>query len=70
MAGAFAMGAEGVQMGTRMLSCLESPVHDNWKQAVIQARGNRYRFSEPAGTACTESIAYRANRGSGAAGAV
>ena len=38
MAGAFAMGAEGVQMGTRMLSCLESPVHDNWKQAVIQAK--------------------------------
>jgi enoyl-[acyl-carrier protein] reductase II len=37
MAGAFAMGAEGVQMGTRMLSCSESPVHDNWKQAVIQA---------------------------------
>lgn len=37
MAGAFAMGAEGVQMGTRMLSCLESPVHDNWKQAILQA---------------------------------
>ncbi len=38
MAGAFAMGAEGVQMGTRMLSCAESPVHDNWKQAVLQAK--------------------------------
>ena len=38
MAGAFAMGAEGVQMGTRMLSCAESPVHENWKQAVLQAR--------------------------------
>ena len=38
MAGAFAMGAEGVQMGTRMLSCAESPVHDNWKQAVVQAK--------------------------------
>jgi enoyl-[acyl-carrier protein] reductase II len=37
MAGAFAMGAEGVQMGTRMLSCAESPVHDNWKQAVLDA---------------------------------
>lgn len=37
MAGAFAMGAEGVQMGTRMLSCAESPVHDNWKQAVLNA---------------------------------
>jgi enoyl-[acyl-carrier protein] reductase II len=38
MAGAFAMGAEGVQMGTRMLSCAESPVHDNWKQAVLEAK--------------------------------
>ena len=38
MAGAFAMGAEGVQMGTRMLSCAESPVHDNWKQAVVAAK--------------------------------
>lgn len=38
MAAAFAMGAEGVQMGTRMLSCQESPVHNNWKQAVVAAR--------------------------------
>jgi len=38
MAGAFAMGAEGVQMGTRMLSCSESPVHDNWKQAVVDSK--------------------------------
>jgi enoyl-[acyl-carrier protein] reductase II len=38
MAAAFALGAEGVQMGTRMLSCAESPVHDNWKQAVVAAR--------------------------------
>ncbi len=38
MAGAFAMGAEGVQMGTRMLSSAESPVHGNWKQAVVDAR--------------------------------
>ena len=37
MAGAFALGAEGVQMGTRMLTAAESPVHDNWKQAVIAA---------------------------------
>ncbi len=35
MAAAFALGAEGVQMGTRMLTCAESPVHDNWKQAII-----------------------------------
>ena len=38
MAGAFAMGAEGVQMGTRMLSCADSPVHSNYKQAVVSAK--------------------------------
>jgi enoyl-[acyl-carrier protein] reductase II len=38
MAGAFAMGAEGVQMGTRMVSCSESPVHDNWKAALVNAK--------------------------------
>ena len=37
MAAAFALGAEGVQMGTRMLTAAESPVHDNWKQAVVAA---------------------------------
>lgn len=38
MAAAFALGAEGVQLGTRMVSALESPVHDNWKQAIIGAK--------------------------------
>jgi enoyl-[acyl-carrier protein] reductase II len=37
MAAAFALGAEGVQMGTRMVSAAESPVHQNWKDAVIAA---------------------------------
>ena len=37
MAAALALGADGVQMGTRMLSAAESPVHDNWKQAVVDA---------------------------------
>lgn len=37
MAAAFALGAEGVQMGTRMVSALESPIHENWKQAIIAA---------------------------------
>ncbi|MEM7272612.1 MAG: nitronate monooxygenase [Actinomycetota bacterium] len=35
MAAAFALGAEAVQMGTRMVSAAESPVHDNWKQAIV-----------------------------------
>ena len=37
MAAAFALGAEGIQMGTRMVSAAESPVHDNWKQAIVNA---------------------------------
>ena len=38
MAAAFALGAEGVQMGTRMVSSTESPVHENWKAAIIKAK--------------------------------
>ncbi|HWA60302.1 MAG TPA: nitronate monooxygenase [Caulobacteraceae bacterium] len=38
MAAAFALGAEGVQMGTRMVSAAESPVHGNWKAAILEAR--------------------------------
>ena len=37
MAAAFALGAEGVLMGTRILSAAESPVHGNWKKAIIDA---------------------------------
>lgn len=37
MAAALALGAEGIQMGTRMVSALESPVHDNWKHAIVDA---------------------------------
>jgi enoyl-[acyl-carrier protein] reductase II len=37
MAAAFALGAEGVQLGTRMVSAAESPVHDNFKQAICDS---------------------------------
>jgi enoyl-[acyl-carrier protein] reductase II len=51
MAAAFALGAEGVQMGTRMVSAAESPVHDNWKNAVVAAAETDTvflnRFSSP-----------------------
>src|SRR5205823_13343504 len=33
----FVLGAEGVQMGSRMVSSAESPVHDNWKNAIVAA---------------------------------
>jgi enoyl-[acyl-carrier protein] reductase II len=38
MAAAFMLGAEGVQMGTRMVSSAESPVHQNWKDAILAAK--------------------------------
>src|SRR3546814_3998339 len=38
MAAAFALGAEGVQMGTRMVSAAESPVHQNWKDMIVNAK--------------------------------
>jgi enoyl-[acyl-carrier protein] reductase II len=51
MAAAFALGAEGVQMGTRMVSAAESPVHDNWKRAILAAKETDTvflnRFSRP-----------------------
>jgi enoyl-[acyl-carrier protein] reductase II len=37
MAAGFALGAEGVQLGTRMVSATESPIHGNWKQAIVDA---------------------------------
>ena len=52
MAAAFALGAEGVQMGTRMVSAAESPVHQNWKNAIISAEETDTvflnRFGSPA----------------------
>ena len=64
------MGAEGVQMGTRMLSSAESPVHGNWKQAMLAAKENRYGIPEPAISAGFASPAYPGNRGVVAKGRV
>jgi enoyl-[acyl-carrier protein] reductase II len=47
MAAAFALGAEGVQMGTRMVSAAESPVHDAWKQAIVAAQETGTVFLRP-----------------------
>ncbi len=37
IAAAFALGAQGVQVGTRFLTTVECPTHDNFKQAVLDA---------------------------------
>jgi enoyl-[acyl-carrier protein] reductase II len=52
MAASFVLGAEGVQMGTRMLSAAESPVHDKYKQLVVDSTESDTvllnRFAQPA----------------------
>jgi enoyl-[acyl-carrier protein] reductase II len=51
MAAALALGADGVQMGTRMVSAAESPVHDNWKRTIVDGAETDTvflnRFSRP-----------------------
>ena len=51
MAAALALGADGVQMGTRMVSAAESPVHENWKRAIVDGAETDTvflnRFSRP-----------------------
>ncbi len=37
MAAALALGAEGIQLGTQMVAAAESPIHGNWKQAILDA---------------------------------
>jgi len=37
MAAALALGAEGVQLGTVMVATRESPIHENWKRAIVAA---------------------------------
>jgi enoyl-[acyl-carrier protein] reductase II len=38
MLAAFALGAQGVQMGSRFVACIESSAHEAFKQAVIAAK--------------------------------
>ncbi len=38
MAAALALGAEGINMGTRFVATVEAPVHDAIKQRLVQAR--------------------------------
>jgi enoyl-[acyl-carrier protein] reductase II len=66
MAAAFVLGAEGVQMGTRMVSAAESPVHDNWKQLICSSNeGDTLllnRYSPPAFRVLRTSFSETAER--------
>lgn len=49
MAAAFALGAEAVLMGTRVLAAAECPVHQNWKDAIVSAEATDTVFLNRAG---------------------
>lgn len=47
MAAAFVLGAEGVQLGTRMLATTESPVHEHFKSAIVDAGDDATHLISP-----------------------
>ncbi|MBT9507391.1 nitronate monooxygenase family protein [Rhodoferax sp.] len=56
MAAAFALGAEAVQMGTRFVSCVESPVHANYKNAIVNAKETGTWMLNTKGTPCIRAL--------------
>jgi NAD(P)H-dependent flavin oxidoreductase YrpB (nitropropane dioxygenase family) len=46
LAAALALGADGVLMGTRFLASVESPLHPNFKQAILDSDGHDTLLSE------------------------
>jgi NAD(P)H-dependent flavin oxidoreductase YrpB (nitropropane dioxygenase family) len=43
---ALSLGAEGVLLGTRFLATTESPLHPNFKQAIVDSNGHDTQLSE------------------------
>lgn len=56
MAAAFALGAEAIQMGTRFVSAVESPVHHNYKQAIIDAKETGTLVLNKKSTPCIRAL--------------
>ena len=56
MAAAFACGAEGIQMGTRFVSCSESPVHANYKNAIVAAKETGTWILNKKSTPCIRAL--------------
>jgi len=56
MAAAFALGAEGIQMGTRFVSCSESPVHAHYKQAIVMASATGTWVLNTKSTPCIRAL--------------
>ena len=56
MAAAFALGAEGVQMGTRFVASAESPVHAGFKQAILNAKETGTLVLNKKSTPCIRAL--------------
>lgn len=56
MAAAFALGAEAIQMGTRFVSCAESPVHANYKDAIVNAKETGTWMLNKKSTPCIRAL--------------
>lgn len=56
MAAAFALGAEAVQMGTRFVSSLESPVHENYKNSIVESRETGTYVLNKKSTPCIRAL--------------
>ncbi len=56
MAAAFALGAEGIQMGTRFVSSVESPVHANYKNAIVDASATGTLMLNKKSTPCIRAL--------------
>ena len=53
---AFAAGAEGIQMGTRFVSSLESPVHQNYKEKIINSSEDDTYILNKKGRPCIRAL--------------
>jgi enoyl-[acyl-carrier protein] reductase II len=56
MAAAFALGAEAIQMGTRFVASAESPVHDHYKQAIVEAEATGTWVLNKKATPCIRAL--------------
>ncbi|MCE9651256.1 MAG: nitronate monooxygenase family protein [Parvibaculum sp.] len=56
MAAAFALGAEGIQMGTRFVSSVESPVHQNYKLKIVDSKETGTYVLNKKATPCIRAL--------------
>ena len=56
MAAAFALGAEGIQMGTRFVASVESPVHPHYKEAIVAAEATGTWVLNQRSTPCIRAL--------------